>query len=66
METNLAPVPHLQSTRVTRPPDRYSPSKYQLIREEEEMLCMLYIECVMQYRRTHSDGVNHYIVLCTQ
>ena len=28
MEANLAPVPHRRSTRVTRPPDRYSPSKY--------------------------------------
>ena len=43
MEANLAPVPHRRSTRVTHPPDRYSPSKYQLIREEGEMLCMLYI-----------------------
>ena len=64
VEANLAPLPYRRSTRVTRPSDRYCSSKYYLLREEE-MLCMLYIVCVMLYRRARLDAVTPYGVLCT-
>ena len=57
VEANLVPVPHRRSTNVTGSPIRYSPSKYYLFREEGEMLCIVYIVCIMLYRRARLDAL---------